>query len=166
MNPLANLFAVTFTETLRAKAHPELATECQATIEAAERVCEVSIIVAELKMIEDSLSFLETTGAQLVRKDRYAEGYVKRNFKKTKSHPQPLDVFSIGMVWPVPDAELLEAFKRQGFQVTATNRVYAAPTKAERIRCGVHFHNRWLRERLLRRYLQLCEELLGEANDE
>ena len=164
MSPMLELFTTTFTETLRAKAHPELATECQAAIDAAGRDCELSIIVAGLKEIENHLAFLETIGAQLA--DNYADGYVKRNFKKTKSHPQPLDVFSIGMVWPVPDAELLEAFKRQGFQVTATNRVFATPTRAERIRCGVHFHNRWLRERLLRRYLQLCEELLGEANDE
>ncbi len=33
---------------------------------------------------------------------------------------QPIYVLTFGAVWPIPDEDLLEAFKRQGFVVTKT----------------------------------------------
>ena len=95
-------------------------------------------------------------------KPTHLDEYVKRAFKPTKSHPQPVYVLTYGAIWPTDEDTMLEAFKKAGFQVTKTGRVFATPTKAERMRCGVHFHNTWRRERMLRKYLRIYEELLND----
>ena len=136
MSDLLQVFADTLTEGIRSCAD-----------ELRER--------AALKRMNDLCDEIDK---QLAATPTHLDEYVKRAFKKTKSHPQPIYVLTFGAVWPTDG--ILEAFKRQGFQVTATGCVFAAPTKAERMRCGVHFHNTWRRKKLLRRYFALCEELL------
>ena len=144
MNDLWQQFTDTLVEGIRAKRHPDtISDDDRKALERMNALCDE---------IEERCAALP---------QRYLDDYVQTRFKKTKSHPQDIYVLTFGALWPTDG--ILAAFRRQGFQVAKTGRVFATPTLAERKRRALHFRVTWRREKLLRKYLRICEELLNDG---